>query len=139
MFKKAQQRRDLESDLNSEKATEEADGGAIRSSESDEYDASPSVGAAQKASSDIGESAAEHLTSSLYFPCPLLPRSHPHAARMFSSLPRRRMLTVPHSPRSAWSAAAIDFKVIWIVSVDNQASDLFFQFFVHSFPSIAYC
>ena len=36
------------------------------------------------------------LASSLYFPCPLLPRSHPHAARMFSSLPRRRLLTVSH-------------------------------------------
>jgi len=29
------------------------------------------------------------LASSLYFPCPLLPRSHPHAARMFSNLPGR--------------------------------------------------
>ena len=65
MFKKAQQRRDLESDLNSEKATEEADGGAIRSSESDEYDASPSVGAAQKASSDIGEIAADAASKSV--------------------------------------------------------------------------
>ena len=79
------------------------------------------------------------LASSLYFPCPLLPRSHPHAARMFSSLPRRRLLTVPHSPRSAWSAAAFDFEVIRIVAVNNQASVIFFQFFVHSFPSIASC
>ena len=64
--KPKRKRRDDESDHDSEEPTEEADGGAIRSSESDEYDASPLEGAAQKASSDIGEiaaDAAEHPTS----------------------------------------------------------------------------
>jgi hypothetical protein len=64
--KPKRKRRDDESDHDSEEPTEEADGCAIRSSESDEYDASPLEGAAQKASSDIGEiaaDAAEHPTS----------------------------------------------------------------------------
>jgi hypothetical protein len=35
----------------------------------------------------------------LLVPCSLPSRSQPHAARMFSSLPRRRLLTVPHPQR----------------------------------------
>ena len=64
--KPKRKRRDDESDHDSEEPTEEADGCASRSSESDEYDASPLEGAAQKASSDIEEiaaDAAEHPTS----------------------------------------------------------------------------
>jgi hypothetical protein len=54
--KPKRKRRDDESDHDSEEPTEEADGGAIRSSESDEYDASPSEEADQKAARHDDES-----------------------------------------------------------------------------------
>jgi hypothetical protein len=46
--------------------------------------------------------------------CPLLPRPQPRRARMFSNLPRRRLLTAPPSIAcSAWSAAAAPSCCLW--------------------------
>ncbi len=78
-----------------------------------------------------------HASSSC-FPCPLLPRSHSHAARLFSSLPRRRLLTVPLLLADALYSVVYDLEGICILSVGNHKHLFFFDCFVHSSPFLSF-